>query len=128
MKKIIRYLLLLILMIVVVRVYVYFLTKTNYQDMNNYEITVQTPEIVVTESKVAKNKGYIKGNITNNSSEMIKNLKVKFEFYNENEKLVVKVDENSDVKWIDIDKIFEVINEEHMKDIYKKLIEKSKMY
>ena len=45
MKKIIRYLLLLILMIVVVRVYVYFLTKTNYQDMNNYEITVQTPEI-----------------------------------------------------------------------------------
>lgn len=46
----------------------------------------------------------------------------------ENEKLVVKVDENSDVKWIDIDKIFEVINEEHMKDIYKKLIEKSKMY
>ena len=25
-------------------------------------------------------------------------------------------------------KIFEVINEEHMKDIYKKLIEKSKMY
>ena len=46
----------------------------------------------------------------------------------ENEKLVVKVDENSDVKWIDIDKIFEVSNEEHMKDIYKKLIEKSKIY
>ncbi len=88
MKKIIRYLLLLILMIVVVRVYVYFLTKTNYQDMNNYEITVQTPEISVTESKVARNKGYIKGNITNNSAEMIKNLKVKFEFYNENDKLV----------------------------------------
>ena len=88
MKKIIKYLLLLILMIVVVRVYVYFLTKTNYQDMNNYEITVQTPEISVTESKVARNKGYIKGNITNNSAEMIKNLKVKFEFYNENDKLV----------------------------------------
>lgn len=97
MKKIIRYLLLLTLMIVVVRVYVYFLTKTNYQDMNNYEITVQTPEIVVTESKVAKNKGYIKGNITNNSSEMIKNLKVKFEFYNENEKLVGIEYRNEDV-------------------------------
>lgn len=97
MKKIIRYLLLLILMIVVVRAYVYFLTKTNYQDMNNYEITVQTPEIFVTESKVAKNKGYIKGNITNNSSEMIKNLKVKFEFYNENEKLVGIEYRNEDV-------------------------------
>lgn len=97
MKKIIRYLLLLILMIVVVRVYVYFLTKTNYQDMNNYEITVQTPEIVVTESRVAKNKGYIKGNITNNSSEMIKNLKVKFEFYNKNEKLVGIEYRNEDV-------------------------------
>ena len=46
----------------------------------------------------------------------------------ENEKLVIKIDENSDVKWIDIDKIFEVSNEEHMKYIYKKLIEKSKMY
>lgn len=97
MKKIIRYLLLLILMIVVVRVYVYFLTKTNYQDMNNYEITVQTPELFVTESKVAKNKGYIKGNITNNSSEMIKNLKVKFEFYNKNEKLVGIEYRNEDV-------------------------------
>ena len=97
MKKIIRYLLLLILMIVVVRIYVYFLTKTNYQDMNNYEITVQTPEIFVTESKVAKNKGYIKGNITNNSSEMIKNLKVKFEFYNKNEKLVGIEYRNEDV-------------------------------
>ena len=97
MKKIIRYLLWLILMIVVVRVYVYFLTKTNYQDMNNYEITVQTPEIVVTESKAAKNKGYIKGNITNNSSEMIKNLKVKFEFDNENEKLVGIEYRNEDV-------------------------------
>lgn len=97
MKKIIRYLLLLTLMIVVVRVYVYFLTKTNYQDMNNYEITVQTPEIFVTESKIAKNKGYIKGNITNNSSEMIKNLKVKFEFYNENEKLVGIEYRNEDV-------------------------------
>ena len=32
----------------------------------------------------------------------------------ENEKLVVKVDENSDVKWIDIDKIFEVSNEGYL--------------
>ena len=46
----------------------------------------------------------------------------------ENEKLVIKIDENSDVKWIDIDKIFEVSNEGHMKVIYKKLIEKSKIY
>ena len=46
----------------------------------------------------------------------------------ENEKLVIKIDENSDVKWIDIDKIFEVSNEDHMKVIYKKLIEKSKIY
>lgn len=46
----------------------------------------------------------------------------------ENEKLVIKIDENSDVKWIDIDEIFEVSNEDHMKVIYKKLIEKSKIY
>ena len=46
----------------------------------------------------------------------------------ENEKLFVKKDENSGVKWVDIDKVLELTNEEHMKGVYKKLIDKSKMY
>ena len=46
----------------------------------------------------------------------------------ENEELVVKEDENSGVKWVDIDKVLDLTNEEHMKNVYKKLIYKSKMY
>ena len=46
----------------------------------------------------------------------------------ESEALVVKEDENSGVKWVDIDKVLELTNEEHMKGVYKKLIDKSKLY
>ena len=46
----------------------------------------------------------------------------------ENEELVVKEDENSGVKWVDIDKVLDLTNEEYMKNVYKKLIDKSKMY
>ncbi len=42
----------------------------------------------------------------------------------ENDVLKVKADENSAVKWIDINKAIEVTNEEKMKTIYKKLNEK----
>lgn len=42
----------------------------------------------------------------------------------ENDTLKIKEDENSGVKWIDINKVIEVTNEEKMKPIYKKLNEK----
>ena len=44
----------------------------------------------------------------------------------ENEVLKIKEDENSGVKWIDIDKAIEITKEEKMKPIYKKLINKVK--
>lgn len=88
MKKIFRYVIWLIVLIIVVRVLVYFLTKTYYQDMNNYEILVKSPVIEVTESKVAKNKGYIQGTATNDTGELISNINLKFDFYNENGKFV----------------------------------------
>lgn len=46
---------------------------------------------------------------------------------NEDEELKIKEDENSGVKWIDIDKVIEITNEERMKSIYKKLNEKLRM-
>lgn len=42
----------------------------------------------------------------------------------ENEELKIKADENSAVKWLDIDKINDLVNEEHMKPIYNKLNKK----
>ena len=44
----------------------------------------------------------------------------------ENEELKIKEDENSGVRWVDIDKAVELSNEPWMKGIYKKLIEKQK--
>ena len=45
----------------------------------------------------------------------------------ENEELRIKEDENSGVKWVDINKAVELVSEVWMKDnIYKKLIEKMK--
>lgn len=42
----------------------------------------------------------------------------------ENESVKIKDDENSAVKWIDIDKAIEITNESNMKPIYRKLNEK----
>lgn len=42
----------------------------------------------------------------------------------ESEVVKIKADENSGVEWIDIDKAVEITNEEKMKPIYRKLIEK----
>lgn len=46
----------------------------------------------------------------------------------ENDKLFIKEDENSGVKWVDIDSVLDLTNEEHMKGVYKKLIDKSRIY
>ena len=45
---------------------------------------------------------------------------------NEKDNLRIKKDENSGVKWIDIDKVIEITNEEKMKPIYAKLNSKIK--
>ena len=42
----------------------------------------------------------------------------------EKEEIRIKEDENSDIKWIDIEKAVELTNEEKMKPIYKKLNQK----
>ena len=47
---------------------------------------------------------------------------------NESEELVIKEDENSGVKWIDIKDINTCIDEEQMRSVYKKLVDKAKLY
>ena len=105
MKKIFRYVILLIVAYIVVEVLVYFLTKTYYKDLNNYDILVESPVIEITESKVAKSKGYIQGNITNDTGELMRNLRVKFDFYNEQGRYV-----GSENKTIDVFNISERLN------------------
>ena len=105
MKKIFRYVILLIVAYIIVEVLVYFLTKTYYKDLNNYDILVESPVIEITESKVSKSKGYIQGNITNDTGELMRNLRVKFDFYNEQGKYI-----GSENKTIDVFNISERLN------------------
>ncbi|MDD2627855.1 MAG: NUDIX hydrolase [Clostridia bacterium] len=44
----------------------------------------------------------------------------------ESEPIRIKADENSNVGWIDVDKVVDMCTEEHMKPIYKKLLKKLK--
>lgn len=88
MKKILKYIILLIVVYLVVELFVALLTKTYYTEMKNYNILVESPKIEITESKVSKNKGYIQGTVTNNTEGLMKNTKIKFDFYNEQGKFV----------------------------------------
>lgn len=88
MKKILKYIILLIVVYLVVELFVALLTKTYYTEMKNYNILVESPKIEITESKVSKNKGYIQGTVTNDTEGLMKNTKIKFDFYNEQGKFV----------------------------------------
>jgi len=83
MKKIFKYLILFIVMYIVVELFVYFLTKPYYKNMENYEILFKSPAIEISESKIAENKGYIKGNITNDTGNLMNNVTIIFDFYND---------------------------------------------
>jgi len=84
MKKLFLYLMLLIAFYLFVDVMIYFSTKDNYKDLTNYEITVSTPEIKITEYKASYSKGHISGVATNNTGKLIDNTVLKFDFYNDN--------------------------------------------
>lgn len=45
---------------------------------------------------------------------------------NDNEKLFIKADENSNVKWIPLDQVVKYSTEPHMKPVYEKIINKIK--
>ena len=105
MKKILRYVVMLIVIYLVVQIFVYFLTKAYYVDLQNYEILVKEPKIEITDSKVSKNKGYISGKATNNTGTLIKELKIKFDFYNEDGNFL-----GSEYKEIDYFNVNEVVN------------------
>lgn len=83
MKKVFRYIILLIVAFVVARLFSFLLTMPVYKDMKNYEILEESPKVEITESKASKNRGYIKGNATNDTGNLIKDFKIKFDFYNE---------------------------------------------
>lgn len=55
--------------------------KENYEGITNHEILTESPKITVLESKATYSYGYIKGNISNDTGEHLKDKFLQFDFY-----------------------------------------------
>ena len=70
LKKFWMYFWMFIGFFILVTILTNFLMRDDYKNAK-YEIKAESPEIVVTECKAAYGNGYIKGNVTNNTGELI---------------------------------------------------------
>lgn len=61
-----------------------FLMRDDYKNITNYEIKVESPQVVITECKAAYSNGYIKGSVTNNTQELIPLKYLQINLYDEN--------------------------------------------
>jgi len=55
--------------------------KEKVTNITNHKINVTSPKVIITESKASYSNGYIKGNITNDTGEHIKDKYLQFDFY-----------------------------------------------
>jgi len=81
MKKFRTYLLIFLVGVLIVELFTNFIMKIRFIDITKHEINVTSPKVVITESKASYTKGYIKGNITNDTGEHIKDKYLQFDFY-----------------------------------------------
>lgn len=80
-KKFRTYLLLFIVMFLFIGLFTNIAMRENFVDITNHIRLVTSPKIVITESKASYSRGYIKGNITNDTGEHIKDKYLQFDFY-----------------------------------------------
>ena len=55
--------------------------KEKYKDISNYVIDIDSPQIIIEESKASYNNGYIRGSIINNTGNHLRNKCLQFDFY-----------------------------------------------
>lgn len=60
---------------------IYGYTKSLYKTIENYEIQVNEPQVTITSAEASSANGTIKGTISNNTNEEIRNQYLKFDFY-----------------------------------------------
>lgn len=82
MKKFFLYFLMFIALYIFVTTLTNFSMKEKFKDIQNIQISVSSPKIFIEESKATNSHGYIKGNITNDTGEHIKDKFLQFDFYN----------------------------------------------
>lgn len=83
-KKFFLYFLMFIAVYIFVTILTNFSMKENFKDIQNIQVGVSSPKILIEESKATNTHGYIKGNITNDTGEHIKDKFLQFDFYNKN--------------------------------------------
>ena len=95
--------------------------EEKYVQLDNYEIKTELPKIEVTEFMGNNSSGYIKGNITNNTGEHIKDKYLKFGFYNKSNNLVAA--KYQEIKYFNVDEKINFNIDFNYKDIQKVQIE-----
>ena len=80
-KKFRTYLLIFILGFLFVEFFTNLAMKEKFNDITHYDISIISPKITITESKASYGRGYINGNIINNTGEHIKDKYIQFDFY-----------------------------------------------
>lgn len=93
--------------------------ETGIENVRVIDENIFSIEIVTVDGHVKRGK-YVSSHLHLNTTFLLE--------VDENEKLKIKDDENSGVKWVDMDKVIEISNETKMKPIYIKEIEKLKKY
>lgn len=81
LKKFRIYFLLFVGFFIFVSFFTNLAMKESFEDITNHEININSPQIVVTESKASYSSGYIRGMITNDTGEHIKDKYLQFDFY-----------------------------------------------
>ena len=118
MKKLFKYFLMFIALFLFVELCTNFSMKERYNRVPKYEINVSSPIINVTQNKASDYNGYIKGTITNDTGEHLRNKYLQFNFYNKDDvylgtqsqeikifNINEKVSFNIEYKYTNVDKI-----------------------
>lgn len=83
-KEFFIYFLMFIALYIFVTVLTNFSMKEKFKNIQDIQISVNSPQIFIEESKATDSRGYVKGNIVNDTGEHIKDKYLQFDFYNKN--------------------------------------------
>ena len=75
--------------------------RENYKNITHHQITVKSPKVTVSESKAVYSHGYIKGSISNDTGEHVKDKYLQFDFYDKDGIYVGT--ESKEIKYFNVD-------------------------
>lgn len=82
MKKLFRYFILFLAFFLIIGILTNWSMKEKFDNEPKYTVNTESPKIEVIENKSSYSHGYIKGSITNDTTELIRDKYLQFDFYN----------------------------------------------